>query len=283
MTSGADEWIEKAVPAGSGRYYALLHSDPELQQRQQLASTLISIFSKLGFQSREIEIAKHKLEWWRCELEKETFQHPVMVALSNASPTPQTRQRLQLLLVSYGMLLQSGSPSTDNENKHFHLHTGAGACHLLCEVDSEIAVLNSVGTSLSRLRCYRHLRLHIENGLLCIPMSTLESASISPADLTPDSSNDKVSEFLKAALSELEIEMHDSVHAMREHVIESQTEERRKYKALYIYMLLQIKLLQVIRKDGSELLDKEIRLTPIRNYWHALQAARQFDKLANKT
>lgn len=281
--SGADEWIEQAVPPGSGRYYALLHSDPELQQKQRLVSTLISIFSKIGFQSREIEVAKHKLEWWRCELEKETFQHPVMVALDNANPSPQTRQRLQVLLVSYSMLLQSGSPSTDNENKHFHLHTGAGACHLLCDADGEIAALNDAGTVLSRLRCYRHLRLHVENGLLCLPMSSLESANLSPADLTPDSGNKKVSEFLKTALSELEVDMHQSLLAMQQHVTETQFEERKKYKSIFVYLSLQTKLLQAIRKDGAELLEKEIRLTPIRNYWHALQAARQFERVAKKS
>ncbi len=281
--SGADEWIEQAVPPGSGRYYALLHSDPELQQKQRLVSTLISIFSKIGFQSREIEVAKHKLEWWRCELEKETFQHPVMVALDNANPSPQTRQMLQVLLVSYSMLLQSGSPSTDNENKHFHLHTGAGACHLLCDADGEIAALNDAGTVLSRLRCYRHLRLHVENGLLCLPMSSLESANLSPADLTPDSGNKKVSEFLKTALSELEVDMHQSLLAMQQHVTETQFEERKKYKSIFVYLSLQTKLLQAIRKDGAELLEKEIRLTPIRNYWHALQAARQFERVAKKS
>jgi len=140
MSSDVDEWINKAIPAGSGRYYALLHSGSGLQKQQRLITTLVSIFSQLGFQSREIEVAKHKLEWWRQELEKESFDHPVMVALADSTATadatatdtllPVTRKHLKVLLEGYGALLDSGSPSSDEQNQQFHLNTGGTACQV---------------------------------------------------------------------------------------------------------------------------------------------------------
>ena len=211
MGSDVDEWIDSAIPAGSGRYYALLHSDPGLQKQQRLNATVVSIFSKLGFQSREIEVAKHKLEWWRQELEKESFNHPVMAALVNTTATETlsaaTHKRLKTLLHGYGQLLDSGSPSSDEQNQQFHLDTGAAACQLICATESDEAVVAGVGVALSKFRCFRYLRQHVDHGLLCLPMSSLDAAGISPALLTPAAADEKVKIFLTEALEQLQIEM----------------------------------------------------------------------------
>jgi len=183
--AGVDEWIDSAIPAGSGRYYALLHSNSALQKQQRLLATLVSIFSKLGFQSREIEVVKHKLEWWRHELEKESFNHPVMNAFDGDSVTPVMRSQLKQLLNGYGGLLESGSPSTDEQNQQFHLDTGATACHLICSTQNSDKSVTDAGVVLSKFRCFRYLRQHVDNGLLCLPMPSLDAAQISPALLTP--------------------------------------------------------------------------------------------------
>ena len=282
MGSDVDEWIDSAIPAGSGRYYALLHSDPGLQKQQRLNATVVSIFSKLGFQSREIEVAKHKLEWWRQELEKESFNHPVMAALVNTTATQTlsaaTQKRLKTLLHGYGQLLDSGSPSSDEQNQQFHLDTGAAACQLICATESDEAVVAGVGVALSKFRCFRYLRQHVDHGLLCLPMSSLDAAGISPALLTPAAADEKVKIFLTEALEQLQIEMQHSADAMETHIKKLPTGTGSNYKSLYIYLSLQMKLLQVMRKDNGSVVEQVTRLTPIRNYWYAFRAARSFDK-----
>ena len=282
MGSDVDEWIDSAIPAGSGRYYALLHSDPGLQKQQRLNATVVSIFSKLGFQSREIEVAKHKLEWWRQELEKESFNHPVMAALVNTTATETlsaaTHKRLKTLLHGYGQLLDSGSPSSDEQNQQFHLDTGAAACQLICATESDEAVVAGGGVALSKFRCFRYLRQHVDHGLLCLPMSSLDAAGISPALLTPAAADEKVKIFLTEALEQLQIEMQHSADAMEAHIKKLPAGTGGNYKSLYIYLSLQMKLLQVMRKDNGSVVEQVTRLTPIRNYWYAFRAARSFDK-----
>ena len=282
MGSDVDEWIDSAIPAGSGRYYALLHSDPGLQKQQRLNATVVSIFSKLGFQSREIEVAKHKLEWWRQELEKESFNHPVMAALVNTTATETlsaaTHKRLKTLLHGYGQLLDSGSPSSDEQNQQFHLDTGAAACQLICATESDEAVVAGVGVALSKFRCFRYLRQHVDHGLLCLPMSSLDAAGISPALLTPAAADEKVKIFLTEALEQLQIEMQHSADALETHIKKLPKGTGGNYKSLYIYLSLQMKLLQVMRKDNGSVVEQVTRLTPIRNYWYAFRAARSFDK-----
>lgn len=274
--NGVHEWIEQAIPAGSGRYYALLHSDPALQQNQRLVATLISIFSKLGFQSREVEVARHKLDWWRQELEKDTYSHPVMAAFD--SVTPVMRAQLTQLLSGYGTLLESGSPSTDEQNLKFHLDTGAVAFHLLSGTQSDNTTVSDAGIVLSRFRCIRYLRQHVDSGLLCLPMSSLDAAEISPALLTPTASNEIVGKYLSAELAALEQQMQNSLTALVSLNAETSDINRSNYKALYIYLALQYRLLHSMRKDSTSVVTEVSRLTPIRNYWYAFLAARKFDK-----
>lgn len=279
MSQGAEEWIDKAIPAGSGRYYALLHSDPQIKTQQQLFVTLISIFSKLGFQSREIEVVRHKLDWWRQQLESESQQHPVMAELSQLSLVPGSKNYLTQLLNGYGMLLESGSPSSDDENQQFHLHTGAAACHLLCSTDDNTQVVTDIGVTLSKFRCFRYLRQHVDSGLLCIPMSLLDASDISPALLTPTASTDAVSKFLDRELAQLQTDMQAGLRTLAHHVTPLAVTERENYKVLYVYLAQQTKLMQTIRKDEATVVEQVTRLTPIRNYWYAFRAARAFDKL----
>lgn len=276
MTNGVNEWIEQAVPAGSGRYYALLHSDPSLQEKQRLLATVISIFSKLGFQSREVEVVKHKLDWWREELGLKTFRHPVTSALGSISDVE--RQHLQQLLNGYGSLLESGSPSTDEQNQQFHLDTGAVACQILCGTHSNQAVADT-GIALSKFRCLRYLRQHVDSGLLCLPLSSLDAAEISPALLTPTASTDAVENFLSKELLTVQQQLESSLDTLGGHVSEIPDAEKHRIKALYIYVGLQTTLLQSMRKDHSSVVVEVSRLTPIRNYWRAFRSARKFDKL----
>jgi|GEM_PF-6692646 len=221
--AGVDEWIDSAIPAGSGRYYALLHSNSALQKQQRLLATLVSIFSKLGFQSREIEVVKHKLEWWRHELEKESFNHPVMNAFDGDSVTPVMRSQLKQLLNGYGGLLESGSPSTDEQNQQFHLDTGATACHLICSTQNSDKSVTDAGVVLSKFRCFRYLRQHVDNGLLCLP---------------------------------LQQEMQKSSNALAQQVLEADEPDRSRYKALYIYLALQHKLLRSMQKDNVSVVEE---------------------------
>lgn len=270
------DWTSQAIPPGSGRYYALLHTDSPLQQQQKLIVTLVSIFSKLGFQSREIEVAKHKLNWWYTELEKQSFQHPVMAAMEEPSELILTR--LRKLLSAYGSLLDKGSPSGDDENREFHSNTGAVACQLLCNTPTDVKAVNRVGTALSKVRCYRYLRLHVDQGLLCFPLSTLEAASISPATLGPDNTDTTIQNFFYEHSTELMALLQAAGDELRDHVAQQPVDARGQYKSLYIYARLQLALLQSMQKQDISVLNQLTRLTPIKNYWLAFRSARKFDR-----
>jgi len=111
-------------------------------------------------------------------------------------------------------------------------------------------------------------------------MSSLDAAGISPALLTPAAADEKVKNFIAGALEQLQEELQQSSHALDMNIKEVPADQRGSYKALSVYLSLQIKLLQVMRKDDISIVEQVTRLTPIRNYWYAYRAARKFDKSA---
>lgn len=276
MPDSLNDWTSQAIPPGSGRYYALLHTDPALQQQQKLIVALVAIFSKLGFQSREIEVAKHKLHWWYSELEKQSFQHPVMTALD--APSDLLLTRLRKLLSAYGSLLEKGSPSGDNENREFHTNTGALACQLLCNTSTNVKAVDNVGCALSKVRCYRYLRLHVDQGLLCFPLATLEAASVSPSMLGPDNTDTTVKNFFYMQGTDLLDLLQSACEELRAHIAREPADKKGQYKSLYIYAQLQLALMHSMQRKDISVLNQLTRLTPIKNYWLALRAARRFDK-----
>ncbi len=286
MTEHAiDEWTNNAIPPGSGRYYSILHADAESQPRLRAVTALISIWSNLCFNSRETEVAKKKLAWWREELQRDTYRHPVTVALNQAlRANPAGLATLQQLLEGYGELLQYGSPSTEQANALFHQNTGGKACLALHDIGASETqptchdyhrVLENTGVSLSKFRCLRYLHQHTSNGLLCLSLPHLESHNISPPMLSANSESVQlVNDYVVQQLKVLDTEFNQHLNALAKTAATA--------RPLYVYLHLQRKLLNVVLQDGGQVLQQETRLTPIKNFFYALSAARKFNRATGR-
>ncbi|OED42438.1 hypothetical protein AB833_07330 [Chromatiales bacterium (ex Bugula neritina AB1)] len=284
MTDRAiDEWTQNAIPPGSGRYYSLLHADAESQHQLRAIATLVSIWSKLCFNSRELTAAQKKLAWWREELNRDTYRHPVTLALQvEFSSNPPMLEAMKMVLDGYGALLDYGSPSSESANALFHSRTGGQVCIALHEFyrnkasltsdTNSCQILEETGISLSKFRCLRYLRQHMSNGLLCFPLSELEANDIKPDMFSANSSHsDTVRNYVLKLLQELDIKFTQHLQQL--------PGSSPAAKPIYIYTHLQHKLLSTILQDGGTVLKEETRLTPIKNFFLALLAARRCAKL----
>lgn len=263
------EWINRAIPAGSGRYYAMLHADDDAREHLQAVTALIGIWSQTAFGRSEPEIALRKIDWWRAEIAGEHCEHPLTrLLLPNIDSKKDLRPHLLDILKGYAELLQYGSPSTDEANKLFHWSTGAIAC--LALTGAENTVNNPVaraGVALSRFRCLRCLPEHINAKLLCLPMSLLEAESLSPAQFQPGSDDPTIITFFSRQLQTLDLEMK----AVADELLHAGAGAR----PLYVYLCTQQRLLKKLMDSGANLLQPRVRLSPIRNYFVAFRAARQ--------
>jgi len=200
--SRANEWIERTIPPGCSRYYAILHADKEAREYLQAITALLGIWSQLGFCSTEPEIAMRKIDWWRAELTGEHCEHPLSQLLeSDLTDKQDLSGQLLDILTGYAELIQFGSPSTDEANKLFHWSTGAAACLVLTGVENTTNnPVARAGVALSRFRCWRYLPEHINNKLMCLPMTVLQANGFSPEQLQPGSEDAALSEFFSQQL-----------------------------------------------------------------------------------
>lgn len=273
--SPVDVWIKQAIPAGSGRYYALLHSKNKTQLSATI--TLLSIWSKLSFSKKEIDAAKKQIEWWRAELDNNAPKHPVTQQLYSALTEASSRHRvtgqLQEVLNGYSALVTEGSPSREAANSRFHHSTGVVAAKALSNtVESQHThSIEQVGIALSKLRCVRHLRKHVANGLLCLPFEEISASNLSPKDLSGGNYTPEVVTFLHSHLDSIRLQLDSAIPQLP---VESPDAD-----FLFIYANLQYKLLQHIRRDTESLEQPDLRLSPIRYFWAARGAARKLHKL----
>lgn len=272
-----DTWIQSAVPPGSGRYYALLHTDASNHTAAVL--TLISIWSNLCFSNREIDAAKKQFEWWQLELEKPQPDHPVTQSLRSSDPEQfvQILPDLKQVLMGYGALLIEGSPSREQPATAFHQRTGALAATSIAgpgyaKDDKEL--IKRVGIALSRFRCIRHVHKHAANGLLCLPFEPLTQAQLSPADLIRGQYSVEMSAFLQQQLS--------SINKQFEQYLTSASHQPY-HQFLYVYTALQQRLLNNYRKHLHLLDNSDYRLTPLQNFWHAWRAQRRLVQKPGQT
>ena len=271
IESPIDVWTSQAIPAGSSRYYALLHC--EQPSRSSAVITLITIWSRLCFSNREMEAAKKQIDWWQSEIHRNTPQHPVTQQLlrniDNIEHQSQLLQQLDDVLHGYASLVTEGSPSRPEPYTLFHQRTGASAAMALTGLptpDTQQTV-QSIGIALSEFRCIRHLHKHVASGLLCLPLAALEAADLSPKLLTPGQYPEALVQFLSKRLTSIDQQLTDSLHHL--------PAECPNAVFLYVYARLQQKLLRYIQKEVTVLDQPDIRLSPLRNFWLARAAARQ--------
>ncbi len=273
--SPIDVWIKQAIPPGSGRYYALLHSKNPSYTSAVL--TLISIWSKLCFSNKEIDASTRQIDWWQSELESDNPRHPVTQQLSNTVPDDPTRQqtidRLNDVLEGYRALVIEGSPSRETPNRQFHHRTGAMAAVALSGPNTKnhgFANTQATGIALSRFRCIRHLHKHVANGLLCLPYEALNAHGISPKEWVPGSYTKAMLSFLQQQLTAIANELDEALSKV--------PAESPGNSFVYVYARLQYQLLRRVQNDIQILDQQDIRLSPLRNFWIAGKAARQHSK-----
>jgi phytoene/squalene synthetase len=270
-----DLWQADLLPAGSARYYAVLQQDSADQARLKSILQLQQIWSRAGFSHRPTEATWLKLDWWQRELEDNQQRHPLSRALAaSIEANPALTTQLLHVLKGYRDLTRNGSPGGDDENTRFHHLTGACACLALanCEDDTDTQQrVARLGIALSKWRCLRYLRRHVANGLLCLPKSRLDAAGISPAKLTPENSQPELQHFLAQELADVRTALEAACDEMLAVPL-------RDAKALYVYADLQRRLAATVAKSNTQLMQTELRLTPLKNLWFAGSASRRYER-----
>jgi phytoene synthase len=88
MTPLDTDYIQRAAPPGSMRYFALLYAQPK---QRDLLTALFVVDAEIRASAVQVahEVAHARLQWWRAEIDRlvnRNAQHPATQLLQTAQP-----------------------------------------------------------------------------------------------------------------------------------------------------------------------------------------------------
>lgn len=257
-----------APERGSSLYYSLLPLDPERRTALQALYALLRELHDIPH-SRDPQVARVRLDWWRQELERfyaGTPQHP-------------TTQTLRPALAAYGLqaeyfqeiveslvldLHYDAYPSFRELAQYAHARGSAPtllAAEILGFTDrGTVSFARDLGVALLLLQVLRNVRAAAQQGRFYLPEDELARHGVTPAELADGRSSARTQALFA-----------EQAGRIRDYAARALTAlpacDRRAQLSLLCLLELRLALLAELEAGGFALLEQRISLTPLRKLW----------------
>ncbi len=272
-----DEYArQKTAQSGSSFYYSFLFLPPP---RRRAITALYAFCREVDDVVDEVAdpaIARLKLAWWRQEVAAVydgTPQHPVARAL-----VPVVREfalpQAQLQTVIDGMAMDlEHTRYLDFDALETYCHRVAGVVGLLSaqifgyEHAATLGYARDLGVAFQLTNIVRDVGEDARRGRIYLPQEDLARFGVTPAALTSGAATEPF-RALMAFQTERANAWYDRAFAQLDPA------DRRAQRPGLIMAAIYRTLLAEIARDGYQVLDRRIALTPLRKLWIAWKTAR---------
>jgi phytoene synthase len=261
MTMLDAEYLNRAAPPGSMRYFALLYAPAE--QRDALTALLVIDSEIRASINSAHEVAHTRMQWWRAEVDRlvnRNPQHPATQLLHSALPNAEY-SRLHELLVAADMELARMTFNTANE-LNAYLERSSLAMHF---VAADPVSARALGTWVRRVETIRDLAMDVRAGCIFWPLDQLDAGGITLESLRANKMTDAIRQLLATEMSRLENQI--------EPLLASATEP--SLRPLVVLAELHRKLLRQIARADYDVFTQRHELSPFKKVWAAWRAARR--------
>jgi phytoene synthase len=266
---------DKAARSGSSFHYSFRLLDPP---RRAAITALYAYCREVDDAVDEVadpDIARVKLAWWRTEVDavfNGSPQHPVTTALvSVVRRYAITRDQLQTVIDGMQMDLET-MRYVDFAALELYCHRVAGIVGLMsAEIfgysdPKTLGYARDLGIAFQLTNIIRDVGEDARRGRIYLPQEDLARFGVASADVLQARSS---SEF--AALMAFEVERARSWYDRA--LAQLPQADRRSQRAGLAMAAIYRTLLDEIARDGYQVLDRRIALTPLRKLWIASRAA----------
>ncbi len=277
MTSFAstldDSLVNKAAPAGSMRYFAILYAPPA---KRDVMTALYVIDAEIreSAQSANHDVAHTRLQWWRQEIDRlvnRNAQHPATKLLVDAGIERKSLARLHELIVAADMDLARMTFLNTRELRVYSSRSGGLIQELIAELlrgttldEADRGFANRIGQGIRQVEMLRDVRQDACDGRLYLPLDLLEQTAVGIDDLrareVSGGVRDVLARFRESIVPELDVR-HASGKAY--------------LRPLVVLAALHRRLLDRIAALNYEVATQRIELGPIDKPWTAWRAARR--------
>lgn len=259
MTALDADYINRAAPPGSMRYFALQYADTK--QRNALTALFV-IESEIRASVRAAhEVAHTRLQWWRAELDRLTnrnAQHPAAQVLQTTLPDADFSS-LHEMLVAADMDLARMTYNTATELDAYLVRSSA-ALHFAADVNARV-----LGTWIRRVETIRDLAMDIRAGCIYWPLDELDAAGVTLDALCAARMTNAIRALLANEIHRLETQFQTLLQSLTGPTA----------RPLTVLAQLHRKLLRQIAKSDYDVFAQRHELSPLQKVWTAWRAARR--------
>jgi 15-cis-phytoene synthase len=268
---------EKAARSGSSFYYSFLF----LPEEQRRAITALYAFCRevddVVDECREPDIARRKLDWWREEIDR-LFTgeptHPITLALHPAIERYNLPEEyFREVIDGMQMDLDYDAYPTFTELSLYCYRVASVVGLMAAEIfgyeDRRTArYAHDLGIAFQLTNILRDVHEDALRGRIYIPMDEMRRFGVEAAELTRPQASDRL-----RALFEFQAQRaRDYYRRAFERLPEA---DRHAQRSGIIMAAIYQTLLDEIATDGYRVLERRIRLTPLRKLWIAWRTARR--------
>lgn len=268
---------DKAARSGSSFYYSFLFLPPE----QRRAITALYAFCRevddVVDETSDTDVARSKLNWWRQEIEhlfNGQAQHPVTQALQEPI------RRFNLPQEHFAEIIDGMEMDLDYDAypsfKELSLY-----CHRVASIVGLMSVeifgyqdratlkyAHHLGMAFQLTNILRDVHEDLLRGRLYIPLDELEQFGISTDDLLNNTNADKLKQLFSFQAQRAEDYYQKAFTALPDG-------DRYQQRSGIIMAEIYLETLHQIKNDDYQILQRRIKLTPLRKLWLAWKTSRK--------
>jgi squalene synthase HpnD len=265
---------DKAAASGSSFYYSFRALKPEVRAGITAFYALCRELDDVVDECGDPQVARIKLAWWRTEigrLYEGHPEHPVTQALLPATRSRNIpREWLEEIVDGMEMDLDQ-QRYEDYRSLLLYCHRAAG---VVGQVAAEIfgyrnrqtlKYAHELGLAFQLTNIIRDVGEDARHGRIYLPLDELDQFGVKPADILNRRHSERFEQLMQ-------FQYQRAAEAYERALAWLPGEDRKAQRAGLAMAAIYRALLEEIRRDGFQVLDGKISLTPLRKLWLAWKA-----------
>ena len=274
---------QRVLRPGSSFYYSVLFLP--IEQREAL--TALRAFHQelrgIVHETRDQDVARTKLEWWRYEIERlfaGTPQHPVTRTLVAKAVDRLSKESFEEAVNGVAMDLEYDSYPSFRELSLYIQRMTATQTRLVAEWlgyqdPKTLRWAHDLGYALQLTRLLRDVGSDARRGRVYIPLDELERFDVRAEALQQTETSERVLALFRHQYERAEAYFDQALGALA-------ATDRDAQRGLLIEAALARALLRELARDGFRVVAHRVHLTPLRKFWIAWRTARRPARLRQR-
>jgi len=261
MTNDAKKYCYAQVAKPGGAfYYSLRKLTAEKRDALVAVHALYREITDTLFSSQEPNVTIAKFAWWRNEVMRDQFDHPVLIFLKQFNLP---KENLLAMIDGIAESLHP-APFATFEDVVIHLMRSAGNRELLLTQKSSAEIVYQLMLVIELTHYLQHLRFYLQHNVVYFPADELVKFNVTLSMLNQLKMTPQIKNLLLYQIEKIERAYQAAKSALR-------SDERVELSSLIIRAEMAKVLLKEIQRSDFSMFDQVISLTPIKHWWIAFR------------